>query len=80
MTDPLAALANKLIVAVLNDASESDIAAILRDAFLSVYLTSSAAGAAAERERALKIVYAVVNNAAGDTTLGQTILKRIREG
>lgn len=44
----------------------------------SLYLTASVTGAAHERDRVLKIVHAIVDNAAGDTTLGQNILKKIK--
>ncbi len=79
MTDPLADLATQMVQAgIINlGTNETKLAAILHDSFTSLYLTASSAGAAAERERALRIVHSLVDNAAGDTTLGQTILKKI---
>ncbi len=49
-------------------------------AAMSVYLTALTGGRVAERARCLEIAKAVTNNAAGDTTLGQAIVKRIEEG
>jgi hypothetical protein len=44
------------------------------------YTAATVAAVAEERKRILKICHAVVDNAAGDTHLGQTIIARIERG
>lgn len=59
---------------------ESLIRECAHQAAANVYLLSLTAGRVAERARCLEIAKSVTDNAAGDTTLGKTIIKRIEEG
>lgn len=79
MTDPLTAMADKLVAAgIINLGTDINaLAAIINDALISVYLTASVSGAAMERKRILDIATAMVDSAAGDTSLGKAILKKI---